>query len=213
MTAYATRKDVYRYGFSRGALGNPGRQVASCLAATDTITLDAHGFETDDQVTFRAIEGGTLSAPLVAGTPYFAIRITDSAFKLAATAGGAPIDLTVDGVSMQVATALPFDELLEAYSRFVDGVLVGHVVPLTAPYPIQVVVIVAELVAKKLQLIAGQASDSMKETELGAKAQLERWAAGIPTREAVATVSANKAVSQPAGALADQRGWGSGSLP
>lgn len=213
MTAYATRRDVYRYGLARGALGNPGREVASSTASTDLLELDGHGFETGDEVLVRAIEGGTLSAPLVAGTTYYVIRVSDSTFKLSATSNGGPIDLTSNGSTMVVTVDLPFDDILEFYSRFVDAFLPAHIVPLTAPYPITVVALVAELAAKKLQLISGQSSVTMTEIELAAKAQLQRWALGIPLRDAMATPSANLAIVTTLGDSADPRGWGSGTLP
>jgi hypothetical protein len=212
VTAYATRRDVYRYGLPRGTLGSPARLVAASRASTDVLELDGHGFEDDDELLLRATDGGTLSAPLVAGTTYDAIRLTDSTFKLSATAGGAAINLTSDGVSMLVAIALPFDEVLEFYSRWVDDLLPAHLVPLSAPVPVTVVATVAELAAKKLLQLAGHASVTVNEAELAAKARLERWAKGLPLRDTTATASANLAVSEAAGA-SDPRGWGSGSLP
>lgn len=217
MTAYAVRKDVYRYGLARGTLGAAGRQVDSCLASTDTITLDGHGFETDDELVLRAIEGGTLSAPLVAGTSYYAIRLNDSTFKLAATPTGSAINITTDGDGMNVAIALPFEDVLEFYSRFVDGVLPAHAVPLTAPYPVTIVALVAELAAKRLQILAGHSSASMTEIELSAKAQLERWSAGIPIRDVrITTASTNVTLTDTLATSGDARGWtpmGSGALP
>lgn len=212
MAAYATRADLYRYGLPRGLLANPARLCASVEDSTDTFELDAHGFETDDQLLFRPEEGGELPAPLVAGTTYYAIRVTDSTFKVSATQGGAAINLTTDGVSVLVAIALPVDEVLEFYSRFVDPFLPAHLVPLTAPYPVTVTAIVAKLAAKELLRIAGQTSISMTEEEIGAKAQLERWAKGVPLRDSRATASANLAISE--GSTGDPRGWGvGGSLP
>ena len=88
MTAYATERDLYTYGLRRGVLVNPGREVESSVASTNVLTLDGHLFTTDDAVTLRAVEGGTLSAPLVEGTVYYVIRLTDSTFSLAASAAG-----------------------------------------------------------------------------------------------------------------------------
>lgn len=207
MTAYATKRDVFRYGAPRGSFVSEGRLVESSSASTNVLTLEGHGFETDDEVLVRAIEDGTLSAPLVAGTTYYVIRLTDSTFKLSLTAGGAAIDLTTSGVSMFVTIALPFDEILEFYSRFVDGFLPAHLVPLEEPYPITVVALVSELAAKKLQILSGVSSESMTATEIAAKAQLERWAKGVPLRDAAATASANKAISSTLGTAADPRGW------
>ena len=187
MTAYATRSDLYKFGLPRGALGNPGRIAASVLAATDTIELQEHGYATGDAVTFRATEGGTLSAPLVAGVLYYVLYLTDSTFQISATPSGSTINLTTDGVSMMVASDLPIDDVLEFYSRFADGFIPAHAVPLPTPYPITVVALVAELAAKKLQILSGLISESMKETEIAAGKQLERWAKTIPVRDAALT--------------------------
>jgi len=196
VTAYAARSDVYKYGLPRGALGNPGRLAASSLAATSTIELIEHGFAAGDPITFRATDGGTLSAPLVAGTIYYALPATDSTFQVSATPLGSPITLTTDGANVVVTADLPFDDVLEFYSRFVDGFLPAHVVPLPTPYPITVVAIVAELTAKKIQILSGMRSGSMDEAEIAAGAQLKRWAAGLPVRDAApATVPANLAVT------------------
>jgi len=219
VTAYATQRDLYTYGLRRGVLSNPGREIETSIASTNVLTLDAHLFETDDQVTLRAIEGGTLSAPLVAGTSYFVIKLTDATFSLALTSGGAAIDLTTNGITMIVKpSTLPIDELLEAYSRFVDDFVPSHAVPMPAPYDKTLVRIVSELTAAKLLSLTGQSSASMAEAELAAKAQLERWAKGLPLRAVeAANVSTNRAVTSDFTAVSDPRGWspsaGSGTLP
>jgi len=195
VTAYAAISDVYSYGLPRGALGNPGRLVDSSLAATSAITLSEHGFVAGDAVSLRATAGGNLSAPLVAGTTYYVLPLDDSTFQLSSTPNGSPITLTSDGVSVVVTADLPFAALLEFYSRFVDGFLPAHMVPLPAPYPVTVVGIVAQLVAARVQILSGMTSGSMREAELSAKAQLERWTAGLPVRDAApTTVSTNLAV-------------------
>lgn len=213
MVAYATRADVYRYGLPRGQLANPGRLCASAIAVTSAFELDGHGFETDDALLFRAESGGELPAPLVAGMTYYAIRENDQTFKVAHAPAGAAIHLTSDGVSVVVATALPMDEVLEFYSRFVDAFLDAHLVPLKAPYPVTVTALVAELSAKKLLLLAGQSSASMTEAELAAKAQLERWAKGLPLRDARATASANVAYSESVSAPSRKWAPDGGTLP
>lgn len=193
MTAYAARGDVYRYGLPRGALGNPGRLVESALALNSVVTLNEHGFETGDPVTFRASDGGTLSAPLVAGTVYYVIRLTDSTFQASATPTGGPITLTTDSTSVLVTADLPIDALLERYSRWVDGFLPAHAVPLTAPYPVQVTAVVAELTARKAQILSGMTSESMREAFSEAKGQVERWLAGQPLRNATPAQRTNLA--------------------
>ena len=214
MAAYATHRDLYRYGLARGALAMPGRLVESSVASSDTLTLDGHGFVTDDEVLVRAAEGGTLTAPLVEGTTYYVVRVTDSTFKLAATSGGAAIDLSTTGDQMVVSSALPVDDVLEFYSRFVDAFLPAHAVPLTDPYPVTVTAIVAELAAKKLMTLAGLSSGVIDAAEVAAKAQLERWAKGIPLRDARATTATNLAITSGlTNDRTDPRGWGSGTLP
>jgi hypothetical protein len=214
MAAYATLRQFYTYGLRRGVLVNEGRLVDSSLASTNVITLDGHLFETDDEVQVRASDGGTLSAPLAVSTTYYVIRLSDSTFSLAATAGGAAINLTSDGVSMIVIAELSIETLLEAYSRFADDFIPAHLVPLDSPYPVTVTRVVCELAAAKALSLNGQASVSMTEAEVGAKAQLERWAKGLPLRDATATASANKAISSTyASTESDPRGWGAGSGP
>lgn len=199
----------------RGSLTSSSRLVSTSTASTDIIELEGHGLETGDECQLRALDGGTLSAPLVAGTTYYAIKVDDARFKVAATSGGAAIDLTTTGVSMSLVVELPVDDILEFYSRFVDGLLPAHAVPLASPYPVTIVALVAELSAKRLQLIAGTSSESMKEVEIAAQAQLQRYASGIPLRDSRVTTSTNLAIHDTAGSTTtgDARGWGSGSLP
>jgi hypothetical protein len=187
MTAYATRAHVYQFGLPRGALGNPGRLVDSALSSNSIITLNEHSFETGDAVYFRAADGGALAAPIVAGTAYYAIKVSESSFQVSTTPTGGPITLTSNAVSMLVWADLPFDSLLEYYSRFVDGFLPAEAVPLAAPYPVTVIAIVATLVAKRIQFLSGMTSASMDEAEAGAAKQLERYAAGLPVRDKAAT--------------------------
>lgn len=214
MAAYATIREFYVYGLRRGVVSNEGRLVASSLASTDILELDGHLFETGDRVQVRAVAGGTLSAPLVAGTVYYVIRVTDSTFKLSATNGGPAIDLTTNGDSMIVIAELPVAELLEAFSRFVDDFL-PHDVPVPAvggAYPITIVRTVCELTAAKVLSLSGQTSVSMAAAYSAAEKQLERWKAGLPIRDTKASPPTNLAVVATPTA-ADSRGWGSGTLP
>lgn len=209
--AYATRSDVFKYGLPRGAMGNQSRLVEAASVSGDTIELEGHGFETDDALSFRTVEGGTLPSPLAEGTTYYAIRISDSLFKVSASEGGAAVNLTTTGSQFVVLCDLPFDDILEFYSRWVDGII-PHLAPLQDPYPKLVTGIVAMLAAKRLQEISGVLSESMGAAEMQAKAQLERWAKGAVIRDSKATASSNLAISRPVRAT-DGRGWGSGNLP
>lgn len=212
---YTTRASVIKR-LAIGGVPTTSALAASSLAGSNTITLDGHGFETGDALTVRASEGGSLSAPLVAGTTYYAIRIDNSSFELSATPNGAAIDLTTDAVSMMVMRDPDFDYWIGVYSRWADTSLPGHAVPLTAPVPSIVESIVADLVAKRMFNVGGQASDSLKDMEIASAAQLARFAAGMPIRDAAATAPTNLAINASLDASADSRGWcpsGSGVLP
>lgn len=69
------------------------QQAVTAAAATDLVTLNAHGFSNTDPVHFTGLTGG---APLVAGTTYYVRDVTTNTFKLAATSGGTAIDITTD---------------------------------------------------------------------------------------------------------------------
>jgi hypothetical protein len=115
---------------------------------------------------------------------------------------------------MFVAAPLPFDDVLEFYSRWADSFLAAHVVPLAAPIPVLVRGVVAELSAKKLMQLAGHKAESIDQAELAAKAMLERWAASVPLRGDTAEASANKSVASSIVTVgSDPRGWGSRTLP
>ncbi len=209
---YCSRRDVNRW-LPSGEITGSSRLAESALSSTETITLDGHGFETDDEVTVRAAEGGSLPAPLVEGTLYYAIRITNATFQLAATASGSPINLTSDGTSVVIIKQPPFYDVIEFYSRWADSFIPAHLVPLEAPIHPLVKVIVAQLSAKALLNLDGKSSEIVNAAELAAKAQLERFAKGLPLRGADATAPANLAVTSTLGAVSDARGWGSGVLP
>ena len=65
--------------------------------ATDTITIAAHGFSDGDEVTYT-VPAAPASAigGLTDGTNYFVVGSTTNAIQLAATSGGAAIDLTAN---------------------------------------------------------------------------------------------------------------------
>lgn len=71
-------------------------KAATGVAATDVVTSTAHGYSDGDPVAFSSLSGG---APLVNGTTYFVRDSTANTFKVAATLGGAAIDLTTDVAS------------------------------------------------------------------------------------------------------------------
>ncbi len=200
---YCAERDLYDHGIPRGSVPNPARLVASALASTDAIVLDEHGFATDDQVFVRAQGAtGALPAPLVAGTPYYVIRVSEFVFKLAAAPAGGPIDLTSDGFNVLVYAPLPFAEAIAWASRLIDDMLPAHVVPLSAPVPELVRFTCAELAAWKLSARGGPTSKSLGEIVDAARKRLERWATGVPVRGENEPPAANLATSAAAPARA-----------
>lgn len=70
----------------------------TAVGATDIITVDAHGYANADTVTVWDLgSGSVIPTGLVEGTVYHVRDVAGDTFKLAATAGGAAIDLTTDG--------------------------------------------------------------------------------------------------------------------
>jgi hypothetical protein len=209
---YCNRRDVNRW-IAAGEITGASRLAASALASSDTITLDGHGLETDDTITFRAAEDGALPAELVEGTVYYAIRLTNATFKVSATAGGAAINLTANGAEVIVHREPDYDDKIEFYSRWADGHLPAHLVPLEEPIHPLVKGIVAQLAGKALLNADGKASALVDAAELAGKAQLERYAAGLPLRGAAVTPAANLATVSTVVTAADERGWGLETIP
>jgi hypothetical protein len=213
---YCSRGDVQRW-LPSGEITGWARLAASVAASTDTFTLDGHGLETDDAITVRAAEDGTLPTPLVEGTVYYAIRFTNATFKVAASAGGAAINLTGDGTEVIVRKEPPYDQVIEFYSRWVDGFLPAHAVPLSTPLTDAWALVrglVAQLAAKALLNLDGKSSEIVNGAELAAKAQLERMITGLSVRGA-SSQRTNLAVTSTlaASSTSDPRGWGSTELP
>jgi hypothetical protein len=208
MTAlnYCTSADLYSFGLPRGALQNPGRLASSVDTSTNTIALDVHGFETDDPIQFRAESGGSLPTPLVAGTEYYAIAVTDSSFQVAAAPAGAAIDLTTAGARIVVIAPLPLLASIAWASRLIDDMLPAHLVPLDEPLHELIRMTCAELAAGKLLTRTGSASKSLGEMVDAARKRLERWAKGVPLRGENVPPPANLAASATV-PFKDPRGW------
>lgn len=210
--AYCVESDLYDFGLPRGGIPNPARLAAEPPASvsSNAIELDGHGFALNDPVSFRAEAGGSLPSPLVAGTTYYAIPAGEGYFQVAATSGGAAIDLTTTGSGVVVLTPLPIDAAIEFASALIDDMLPSHVVPLTAPYPPIVVMTCAELAAAKLAARSGSASVSLTAMADAARKRLERWAQGVPLRgtNTAAQIPTNLAqVGSLTAPPIDVRGW------
>jgi hypothetical protein len=71
--------------------------VFTADAATDVFTAPSHGLADGNRVELEAPSGATLPAGVSVNTIYFVRDSTTNTFKLAATSGGAAIDITSNG--------------------------------------------------------------------------------------------------------------------
>jgi len=180
--AYASASDL-SVPLASGALSNPGRAV-DVDATLDLCVLDMHGLATDDPVEVRA-EGfaGSLPSPLMAGTTYYAIVLSQSRFQLAASVGGAAIDLTTAGENMIATFPAPVDAALAWASRVIDEHLPAHVVPIADDDVPEIVrMCCAQLAAGYLANRGGTQSTALTEIVANAQRMLDRWAKHVPVR-------------------------------
>lgn len=95
--------------------------TGTAAAATDLITLGAHGLAIGDTIVFTSVGAAT---PLVVDATYFvaASGFTTGVFKVTTTKGGAPVDITVDGTviwakGVALTKTLVDDTLQSAYEN------------------------------------------------------------------------------------------------
>lgn len=203
---YCESRDLYDYGLPRGAVANPGRLLDSVNASSNACALDVHGFDADDLIQFRAEAGGVLPTGLTEGVTYFAKPIDDNHFQVAATAGGAAIDVTDAGENTLVIAPLPIAAAIEWASRVIDDMLPAHVVPLPAPYHSLIVSTCAELAAGKLASRGGYVSKALSDIRDAAIKRLERWAKNVEIRGDNAPAPAQGAAVATV-PYDDSRGW------
>ncbi len=105
-TVFCVPQDVINYINSseivlqRGRADNSSIGIASVDTTANKITTGAnHYFIANDSVQFATSTGGTLPAPLNAGTDYFVITagLAPTTFEVSTVRGGAAIDLTTAG--------------------------------------------------------------------------------------------------------------------
>lgn len=92
--------------------------------STDVVTCPAHGFSDTNTIVFY---GGTVPAPLVEGTIYYARDCTADTFKVAATSGGAAIDLSGTGAGDCVVSRIYEDSYAGADTHQITAFSVGQV--------------------------------------------------------------------------------------
>ena len=194
--AYCQASDLYQYGLPRGSVPRQARMIASVDTDGDTLTLDGHGFSTDDALTFRAEAGGSLPSPLEAGETYYAIAVDSYRFQVSATAGGDAINLTTEGDLALVIPPDPIPGAIAWATGMIDDMVPANVVPMAEPYTPSVVSTCAELAAWKLLSVSGAQTDAFRDVEAGARKRLERWAKGVPIRGENQPTAASQAASQ-----------------
>jgi hypothetical protein len=204
VVSYCDESDLYDFGLPRGSLSNPARPVTAD-AATNSFTLDVHGFVDDAEVSLRADPGGSLPTGLAAGVTYFAKRLSEYAFQVAATSGGAAIDFTTAGSRVVAYAPINLAAAIQWASRVLDDAMQGStVVPLALPVPEIIQMTCAELAAGKL--MAGRnGSRALSEVVDAATRRAAKWAKVRPQGEN-AKPPAGLAVSATA-PYCDRRGW------
>jgi hypothetical protein len=83
-----------------GALGSTATAISVTVTnATDNFGATAHGLERDENV---QVAGTAIPTGLSASTDYYVVPGDADNFKLAASPGGPPIDITDDGTAVTV---------------------------------------------------------------------------------------------------------------
>jgi len=97
------------------------RSVFSFTAnsTTDFLTSASHDYILNSQVQVNVSGGGTLPAPLVAGTTYFVRDVSGNDYRLSATRGGSAIDITSVGTGVFTITDLALDNKVRDVANYV----------------------------------------------------------------------------------------------
>ena len=198
MTAYATTQQFYEHGIPAGVVVQRRRQITSVDTTNDRLTVANHGLVEDQPVKFVADPSASLPAPLVAGTTYYAKPVSGigSQFQVAATPGGAAIDLTDSG-TQPFGIAVDADALITASLAFtareIDDACPAHEVPFTAPYPDWVIRMNAVLAADDVvNNKLGRNHRGIRRAADEARAELAmRREKSLPVRDTKATASAS----------------------
>lgn len=204
-------RDLWDHGLPRGAVANPGRVAALIDPLTDTLTLGEHCFSDDDQVRLRPAAGGSMPAGLTAGATYYVKATDDAHFQLAASPGGSVVNILTAGMSVLVVAPINYQAACAWASQIVFDMVPAHAVPATSPVPPILRMTAAELAARKIMQVTGS-GEAVSLTALADMAfkRVERWATGVPIRDANATEASNLAASaarSPTAAPLDVRGW------
>lgn len=105
-------------------------------ASADTLTALNHPYAAGDPVRL-SVSGGTLPTGLASGTDYYLRDVSGDTFKLAATSGGAAIDITTAGTGTMFLGEIPattiagikmvLSGLYEERGEFVTGTIITDI--------------------------------------------------------------------------------------
>lgn len=167
MSAYCTAQEAGDWLGPENA-DDPYRDLVSVDPDTDVLELGGHHLHTGD--TFEVVaKAGTMAGGLAAATDYYAIVLSRSRFRVAATAADAAaataIDITDTGENMGVILHVPWDRYIAKCSAIVSDMMTGSALPL--PPDAEVPPIVADftsiMVAMRAATFTGQASQTLSE--------------------------------------------------
>lgn len=202
--------DVYAMGIPPGGLPNPGRLVSSVNTADNILTVDGHGLEDDDEVTFRAEAGGSLPGGLSDGTTYYVISLTDATFKVAASAGGSAVNITSVGSNVIMVAPIPFESAISWATNYIEQIIPANSVPVDeTAIPECLRALCADLAASRLKARAGVAFTDIATIVNSHQKIVDRWLRSVPVRGTNAPAAANLARSGSA-TYSDPRGWARG---
>jgi hypothetical protein len=216
MPPYCTKADALSW-VTQGSVTNPRRAIAAVHTDTDTLAADDHRLATGSEVQLWLPRNGAgeMAEPLVEGAVYYAIRLSDSTFQVAATpadaAAASPVNITSEGCNMKLGAQIPWDAYIEGRSAKLDEQAIGNAFPLADGEPIPIVVrdLVSIQVLGDAARFVGKTDIDLSEEQERARKELEIWATGKPLRAKEAPAPTNTAVSGPrlSGSAADPRGW------
>lgn len=128
LTGVAAAINTTDAGTTVATLGTP-LAISAVTNGADTLTRVGHGFAVDDGPYYIAQSGGAVPGGLAATTPYWIAAIpTADTFKLAASLGGAAINLTDDGSGTLTLVPVNIDLSLNVLKKTAHGLTTGQLV-------------------------------------------------------------------------------------
>lgn len=105
----AVTSGTFRGDFAASSPADEDGAVATAAASTDVLTAPGHTFDDGDQVVVVDTGNSALPGGLAENTTYWVRDVSGGTFKLAASSGGAAIDISSDGA------CFVFSQTVEAF--------------------------------------------------------------------------------------------------